>query len=196
MPEAYPPYLPKEEVEKLPLRSYEGPITLVTDDQELSLALDSLESQPLFGFDIETKPAFRKGQSYPPALLQLAGENEVHLIQLQNILDYRRLADLLASPDIIKTGVGIHDDIKKLQELFPFDPGGFVELSPIAQSLGIERPGIRNLVATLLHFRISKKSQVSNWARPKLTDAQIHYAATDAWVSREIYFKLREASEK
>ena len=36
-------------------------------------------------------------------------------------------------------------------------------------------------------FRISKAAQVSNWARPKLDNKQVRYAATDAWISREIY---------
>ena len=35
--------------------------------------------------------------------------------------------------------------------------------------------------------KLSKKEQVSNWARNKLTDSQIKYAATDAWISRELY---------
>jgi ribonuclease D len=40
--------------------------------------------------------------------------------------------------------------------------------------------------------RISKGAQVSNWSRDNLTDAQMVYAATDAWIGREIYLKLHE----
>jgi len=40
--------------------------------------------------------------------------------------------------------------------------------------------------------RISKGAQVSNWSRADLSEAQVAYAATDAWVSREIYVRLRE----
>ena len=32
-------------------------------------------------------------------------------------------------------------------------------------------------------------SQVSNWAADVLCDAQVLYAATDAWVSREVYLR-------
>ena len=39
-------------------------------------------------------------------------------------------------------------------------------------------------------FRISKKEQVSNWAKRELTRSQITYAATDAWVGREIYLQM------
>jgi ribonuclease D len=42
----------------------------------------------------------------------------------------------------------------------------------------------------LLGFRISKSAQTSNWETPTLTDKQIEYAATDAWVCLEIYKKL------
>jgi ribonuclease D len=38
---------------------------------------------------------------------------------------------------------------------------------------------------------VSKKAQTSNWARDTLTRAQIEYAATDAWVGRELYRKLQ-----
>ena len=52
--------------------------------------------------------------------------------------------------------------------------------------------GLRSLAALLLGFRISKRAQVSNWAKPTLTDAQIQYAATDAWVSRDLYLHIMD----
>jgi len=47
------------------------------------------------------------------------------------------------------------------------------------------------LAALLLGFRVSKGSQTSNWAQRTLTRTQIEYAATDAWVGRELYHKLQ-----
>jgi ribonuclease D len=34
---------------------------------------------------------------------------------------------------------------------------------------------------------ISKKSQTSNWEQDELTREQLEYAATDAWVCRQVY---------
>ncbi|MCP4714944.1 MAG: 3'-5' exonuclease domain-containing protein 2, partial [Deltaproteobacteria bacterium] len=56
---------------------------------------------------------------------------------------------------------------------------------------GIKNFGLRGLAAVLFGFRISKGARVSNWARADLTETQIHYAATDAWISREIYLQLQ-----
>ncbi len=52
--------------------------------------------------------------------------------------------------------------------------------------------GLRGLAALLLEFRVSKKAQTSNWSQRVLTAAQIRYAATDAWVGRELYFRLEQ----
>ena len=47
-----------------------------------------------------------------------------------------------------------------------------------------------NLAAIFLGFRIPKGARTSNWAAPRLTEAQVAYAATDAWVCREIYLRM------
>ena len=47
----------------------------------------------------------------------------------------------------------------------------------------------------ILVFKISKTQQLSNWEADHLSEAQIRYAATDAWVCREMFLKLM-VSEK
>ena len=49
--------------------------------------------------------------------------------------------------------------------------------------------------AIILGYRISKTQQLSNWEADHLSDSQCKYAATDAWVCREMYLKLMK-SEK
>ena len=73
-----------------------------------------------------------------------------------------------------------------------FTPAGFLEIAEITVKLGYENRGLRALAALLLGGRISKAAQVSNWARTELDRKQIRYAATDAWISREIYRKAIE----
>ena len=51
------------------------------------------------------------------------------------------------------------------------------------------------MTAIILGFRISKTQQLSNWEAENLSEAQSRYAATDAWVCREMYLKLMK-SEK
>ncbi|MCD8483345.1 MAG: 3'-5' exonuclease domain-containing protein 2 [Verrucomicrobia bacterium] len=180
----------KQEVNELPLQRYEGKIVLVADDAVMLEAVAELEREDFLGFDTESRPTFRRGQNFPPSLLQLAGSQCVYLFQLQALTDLEPLFALLSSETPVKAGVAIRDDIKKLQEVREFEPGGFVEIADISQKLGLVNTGLRSLAGLLLGFRISKGAQVSNWAKRNLTPAQIHYAATDAWVSRMLYHTL------
>ena len=117
---------------------------------------------------------------------------EVFVFQLRHIKFPKELRSILAEPDIIKAGVAIKRDLQELKELKPFEPAGFVELADHAKKAEIKNLGLRGLAALMFGFRISKREQVSNWARKKLTDSQIRYAATDAWLGREIYLKMKK----
>lgn len=186
----------KEEVNALPLKAYEGPVTIVDNDHKLSAALKELKRETVLGFDTESRPAFKKGQNYPASLIQLGGERNIWLFQIQNFSNLDPLWRLLANRRIVKAGVAIADDIKKLQDLHAFKPGGFIEIADLTQQAGILNTGLRSLAGLLLGFRISKRAQVSNWAKSDLSEAQIQYAATDAWVSRELYLHMRRLGDR
>ncbi len=180
----------KEAINHLPLHRFNGPIRFVSNTKEAKEAVALLKKERFLGLDTETKPTFRKGESFPPALLQLAGEQTVYLFQLRGLNGLKSIAPLLSDPKIIKAGVAIHDDIRKLVELDTFKPAGIVEISDITQKLGIINTGLRSLAAIFLKRRISKGAQITNWNRKQLSETQIKYAATDAWISRELYICL------
>jgi len=177
----------KAEINEKPLLQYTGPITVVATDEELRKVLPDLTREVLLGFDTETRPAFRKGESYLPSLLQLGGEEHVWLFHLQKLPDLADLFAVLASPDILKVGVAIERDVRELGDLAPLTPGGFRDVGKLAEKHGFLKTGLRPLAAMLLEGRVSKGAQVSNWASYPLGDKQILYAATDAWVSRKLY---------
>ena len=186
--------LSKEEINLLPLRAWEGPITLVQDDEALSAALEDMRKEHVLGFDTETRPTFTKGKTCRPALIQLATAETVYLIQLTRLPFRDDIAELLASPRVLKVGVAINDDMKALARIHPFKADGVVDLAAMARARGIQAQGLRTLAANLLGFRISKSAQCSNWENHELTAQQIKYAATDAWVGREIYFHMLRQS--
>ena len=183
----------KEEINQLPIARFEGEIIIVNTPELLQSALDQLEQEKILGFDTETRPAFKKGVSYDPSLIQLCGENQAFLIQIKQSGFSDRLIALLSNKDIIKAGVAIKYDLKKLRELRDFEPEGFIELANLAKDLGYESLGLRSLSAAVFGFRITKSASTSNWAAEKLNNKQIHYAATDAWVGRMLYCKLTES---
>jgi ribonuclease D len=185
--------LSKEEINRLPLRRCELPIHLISEREHVGAALRKLKRERVLGFDTETRPAFRKGESHMPALLQLATATEVFLFQIKATGLTPGLATLLADTERIKVGVGLDHEIATLKKLGDFEPAGFEELGPLADQVGVEANGLRSLAACVLGIRISKSAQRSNWARAQLTQEQIRYAATDAWVSREIHQRLMVA---
>jgi ribonuclease D len=184
-------HISKTEINELPMQQYTGPIHLYNTAEEAEAAALELLKETLLGFDTETRPAFRKGESYDPSLLQLATADAVHLFQIQQCGLTPSLLKVLSSPDIIKAGVALERDVAELQALAPFSPAGFVELATCAKTAKIENLGLRGMTALLFGFRISKKEQVSNWARKELTESQQIYAATDAWLGRKIYLEFK-----
>ena len=180
----------KEEINTFPMRRWEGPTRVVRTPEELRKAVRALATETILGFDTETRPAYHKGESYLPSLLQLAGENEVFVFQLKHLGLPGPLREILANPKVVKAGVALAYDLQELHKLAPFRPAGFVDLGTLAKKAEIKNHGLRGLAAVLLGFRIAKGAQTSNWARDVLAPNQIQYAATDAWVGRELYLKL------
>lgn len=172
------------------MRKYEGPIHVIQTPADARDAAETLSSETLLGFDTETRSAFRVGESYSPSLLQLAGAKEVFLFQIELTGLIPELCAILSDSNILKSGVAIRDDVKELRKLVAFEPAGFVDLGDYAKRAKIKNLGLRGLGALMLGFRISKGEQVSNWAKRELTPSQIAYAATDAWVGREIYLQM------
>ncbi|MBU4561442.1 3'-5' exonuclease domain-containing protein 2 [bacterium] len=182
----------KDEIMEYPIRRYEGPVHVIRSKEKLTSAVQQLKKETILGFDTETKPAYQKGRHHPPALLQLAGENDVFVFQLKHLRLPKSLLEILANPNIIKAGVSLDYDISELIKLARFEPAGFVDLGKLAKEIGMKNHGLRGLSAVVLGFRIPKTARKSNWAKDTLTPAQIKYAATDAWIGRELYKKIQQ----
>jgi ribonuclease D len=186
-----------ELLDKLEYASFPGKIFVIDSvGAEFNRAIAYLRSQKVIGFDTETRPCFGPNQPrYGVALLQLSGPEKAYLFRIKNMGMHRRLCNLLADKRIIKVGAAIHDDIRGLQKLREFEPGSFVDLQKIVWEYGIKDKSVKKMTAIILGFRISKTQQLSNWEAEALSESQCKYAATDAWVCREMYMKLMK-SEK
>jgi len=183
----YKEAITKEELYELPLKHFEGEIVLVNSESEVKDAVKYLSQFPFLGFDTETRPSFKKGQIYKVALLQLSTNDKAFIFRLSRFDLTKPLLSLLANPTIVKAGAAIRDDIKALQINKNFKAGGFVELQDEAQKLGITNFSLKKMAGIVLGMKISKAQQLSNWEAPELTEQQLLYAATDAWISYKIY---------
>jgi ribonuclease D len=179
-----------EEINGLPLKSFEGKIVLVEDEESAVKAFKEIDDHVVVGFDTETRPSFHKGQFYNVALLQIALPHTVYLIRLNGTGITKEMVKFFENENILKAGVGVRDDVRVLQKLHRFKAGGFIELTTLSKEAGLQVESVKKLTALLLGFRISKSAQTSNWEAPSLNEKQLSYAATDAWVCLEIYKKL------
>lgn len=180
----------KQEINELPLFKYEGKTIIAATEKQIDKAIFEIEDYDLVGFDTETKPTFRKGEFNHVALVQIAVPDKVYLLRINQSGITTTLASFLINGKIRKVGIALDDDLIALKKRRRFVPAGFLDLNKITPTLGIENIGARNLSAILLNSRISKNQQISNWENPTLTEPQIRYAATDAWICLEIYNKL------
>jgi ribonuclease D len=182
----------REEINELPIRRYEGAVHVVAAPHDLAPAMADILQETVVGFDTETRPSFRVGESYPPSLAQVATARAVYLFQVQRQDIAAALAEMLAEARIAKAGVGLSDDLKALKKVIQFAEKSIVDLGGVATRHGLKQTGVRNLTGLFLGFRIPKGTKTSNWARHRLTSQQITYAATDAWACRELYLRFRE----
>jgi ribonuclease D len=183
-------HIEKEDLHSLSNIVFSGRIEVVNSLAKAEKAVKYLSEFDLLGFDTETKPAFHKGQKHKIALLQLSSDNTVYLFRLHAIGIPDCLAGLLESEAVKKIGAAVHDDIKGLQHVRKIKPGGFIDLQHVVPKYGIEDKSVQKIAAIVLHARISKSQRLTNWENEHLTNMQQLYAATDAWVCREIYVQL------
>lgn len=189
--EEIPKRLDKETINQFPLIRFHGSVKVAENAKAFQRYASKLRKQRVLGFDIECKPNFKRGPNNPPALLQLATSDQAFLFRLFPVMKLGPLVEILENPEIIKTGVAVKDDLQNLNKIEELKPAGFEDLAQLAQSLKIEQTGLRNLTAIFFKQRLSKSAQLSNWQKRPLTPSQVNYAATDAWISRELYLIMK-----
>jgi ribonuclease D len=181
-----------KDMNALPIRRYEGPVHIVEGRADLQHAMQDFSQESIVGFDTETRPAFRPGETYLPSLVQFATANAVYLLQVQQPDLFGAMREILSSQAIIKAGVSVNDDVRNLKKVFAFDERSMVDLGVVAKRYGLKQTGVRNLAGMFLGTRVPKGAKTTNWAARRLTPRQIAYAATDAWVCRELYLRFKE----
>ena len=164
-----------EAIETMPLASFPGEICVIDSlSEDYRRAVRYLKRQKILGFDTETKPCFR----------------------IKSLGMQRALCNILANPDIVKVGAATTDDVRGLQRYAKFKPASFVDLQKIVPEWGIRDKSVKKMAAIILGVKVSKTQQLSNWEADTLSEPQMKYAATDAWICREMYLKLKNTELK
>lgn len=187
--------LPPDAQEALP--PYDGirlaSVRMVKSAADAAEALAAMLRADVLGFDTESKPTFQKGEvSTGPHLVQLATDDIAYLFQIgaiPGVLETNVLKAVLESPDILKVGFGLLDDIKRLRSKLGIETANVLDLSTAMRRNEKNPLGAKTAVAR--HFgqalQKSKRITTTNWALPRLSDKQILYAADDAHVALKLY---------
>ena len=174
---------------------FDGRIEVIYTVQQAERAVDFLLSQPLLGFDTETRPAFSKGQHFKCSLLQVSTPNICFLFRLNSIGMCPAIVRLLSDRQVTKVGLAWNNDLLGLHQLGDFEAGSFVDLQGLVKEIGIEDQSLVKIYANLFGERISKAERLSNWERDILKDSQKLYAAIDAWACVKIYEEVMRLKE-
>ncbi|MDE6811986.1 MAG: 3'-5' exonuclease domain-containing protein 2 [Muribaculaceae bacterium] len=181
----------KSELSKLPAAEYNGEIYLVDSPDKVGAAVEILQDAEIIGFDTETRPSFKKGQSYQVALMQLSTHDKCFLLRLNKIGLPDGIKRILEDEQIMKIGVSLHDDFHNLHKIFTLKPQGFIDLQPYVKKFGILDNSLSRIYGILFGKRISKSQRLTNWEAPTLTPSQQSYASLDARSCITIYEYLQ-----
>jgi ribonuclease D len=173
-------------------------ITLVSTGAAARAAVEVLAQVPAWGFDTESKPTFNVGElSHGPHVLQLATLAHAWVFQLHDDDCRTVAAELLTLGGITKVGFGLGDDRKRIMHKLGVQPAGVLDLNAVFRQQGYRKDmGVKTAVAVLFNQRFikSKKATTSNWANPQLTEAQLVYAANDAYAAIRVFAALELAA--
>ena len=183
----------KEEIACLPKVQFPGRIYVIYTESDTDKAVEYLKNQRIVGVDTETRPSFKKGTTHKVALLQVSTTDTCFLFRLNRIGMPPSLQDFLMN-DTLKIGLSLKDDFTMLRKRKDVhaEEGNWIELQEYVGRFGIEDKSLRKIFANLFGQKISKNQRLSNWEAETLSEAQLQYAATDAWACVEIYNCLKE----
>lgn len=193
---AHHPTPDKEAIALLPVFDRLGldRIALISTGAQAKEAFAQLQDTPAWGFDTESKPTFKVGEmSDGPHIVQLATLQQAWVFQLHDPHCRAVVAQLLELTSIAKAGFGLGDDRKRIISKLGVEPAGVLELNTIFRERGYRKDmGVKGAVAVLFGKRFikSKKAATSNWANPRLTEAQLVYAANDAYAAIRVFDAL------
>lgn len=193
----FPKTIDKQTISALPKVTFPGRIFVIDTEDAARRAVDYLNTHVLVGVDTETRPSFRKGQSFKVALLQLSTADVCFLFRL-NVIGLPDFLEDFLQNDVLKVGLSLKDDFLMLRRRNKKDPrvGNWVELQDYVSHFGIQEKSLQKIYALLFGKKISKNQRLSNWEADVLSEGQKAYAATDAWACVRIFQFLEELKGK
>lgn len=169
-------------------------------------------SEKVLGFDLEWEPKSSLANGTIKrnlSLIQIASENKIGLFQIALFkgetaaeLMPPTLRKMLESPDVIKTGVNVSGDMKRMKACLDVEMQGVLELSHLYRLVmfsgdqpnlvSFKLVSLADQVQNVLLLPLKKDdNRMSSWSR-SLNVEQTNYAAADAYAGFHLYHKLEK----
>ena len=97
----------KEQLSTLPTVEFPGRITVLETVGDARAALRYLRKCGTVGFDTETKPNFRKGQTNTVSLIQVSTLDHSFLFRLNKLGFFQEMRDFMEADDVVKVGLSL-----------------------------------------------------------------------------------------
>jgi ribonuclease D len=166
-------------------------IIVVASAQQALQAKAALQGARVLGFDTESKPTFKVGEvSTGPHIVQLATIDTAYIFQLTDPVCRELVCDVLTSNDVLKVGFGLSGDHTQILRTLGVEPAHVLDINSLFKAQGYTKEiGVKSAVAVLFNQRFvkSRKATTSNWSNANLTEAQLIYAANDAWAALRVF---------
>lgn len=176
----------------MPTVEFPGSIIVLENIPDALKALRYLNSCQAVGFDTETKPNFRKGQTNTVSLIQISTSDQCFLFRINKLGFFQELRDFMESTDVLKIGLSLRDDFHVLHRIASFEPANFVDLQTVVKKYHIVDASLQKIYGIIFGERISKSQRLSNWEAAQLSHGQQVYASIDAWACLRIYHYLKD----
>lgn len=180
----------KEQLAEMPVVTYPGTITIIDTPEQAETAIETIMRSPIVGFDTETRPAFRKGQTNNVALMQVSNGEHCWLFRINKLGLRDAVKRFLECDNVLKVGLSLKDDFFVMHRSAEFEPKNFLDLQAFVKNYMIADASLQKIYGILFGERISKGQRLSNWEADELNDAQQKYASIDAWACLKIYRHL------
>lgn len=180
------------EIARLPLAKFPGRVVVISVPEDEERVRTAFEGEAFLGLDTETRPSSAASPKNRLALVQVATSR---LACLWRVGEMRcippLLRKLIEDPSRHKIAQGATHEVDVFRDEWCLSPQSFIDLHHIALHLKTNPRSLQGLVALFLGKRLGKEQRLSNWEQSPLTQAQIEYAALDAWAGREVLLAMR-----
>jgi ribonuclease D len=170
-------------------------ILVVATAEDAARAQTELANARVVGFDTEARPTFFKGEvSDGPHVVQFSLAERAYVFQLQDAQCRAVAAAILGSAEILKVGFSLGSDRQQILRTLGVRMQNVLDLDTIFKRNGYQRNvGVKSAIALLFSRRFSKSKKVStsNWSNRELSDAQVVYAANDAYAALHVFQALQ-----